>query len=156
MNLRIIQEHQRRLDRLFSRVDELNRNGNEPELVSDLTRYLCVLLSGFIEQSVRTVYAEYARAKATPAIVNFVESELESFQNPKMGKLLDLTGKFSPVWRAELAEKTQGQIREQIDAIVSNRNRIAHGENVGVSYVYLKDYYSSAKKLVDILVEQCA
>ena len=42
--------HKQRLDALFDKVKALD---SEPELISHWSRYLCVLVSGFIEASVR-------------------------------------------------------------------------------------------------------
>jgi hypothetical protein len=57
-------------------------------------------ISGFLENSVRITYAEYARKRADSSVADFVESRLRQFQNPKMGTILDLTGGFKwGAWR---------------------------------------------------------
>ena len=79
---------------------------------------------------------------------------LERFYNPKMEKILNLTGKFNLAWENQLRESTEGELKEAIDSIVANRNRIAHGKDVGISYVIIKKYYANAIKVVEMIENQ--
>ena len=50
---------------------------------------------------------------------------------------------------------TEGGIKAAVNSIVTNRNKIAHGEDVSLGLAGLKDYYKSAKKLVERLEQMC-
>ena len=149
-----ILRYQRELDDLFEKVSSLN---SDPEMQSHWAKYLCVRVSGFLEVAVSTIYKKYAKNKASPFFVNYVERQLSSFQNPKMEKILNITRSFNPKWaediELELSKNTE--IKDSIDSIVEVRNKIAHGENIGITYSKMKGYYKNALKLVNLLEEQC-
>ena len=126
-----ISSNKQRLDNLFKKITAFS---TDTDLQSHWARYLCILVSGFLETSVRIIYREYARKKATPQVANFVEGKLEDFQNPKMEKILQLTGLFSKEWANELRLETEGELKDAVDSIANNRNQIAHGGSVGISY----------------------
>jgi hypothetical protein len=127
----------------------------DPEVQAHWARYLCILVSGFVESSVREVYRQYARNKAAPNVANFVEGRLKGFQNPKMEKILELTRLFSPEWEATLRLAVEGEPKDAVDSIVANRNRIAHGEDVSVSYANIRAYYMSSTKVIQLIEDQC-
>jgi RiboL-PSP-HEPN len=151
MNVEILRQ-KNRLDALFSKNSFFK---DEPEIQSHWARYLCILTSGFLENSVRELYSEYAKSKCAPYVANFVERQISRFQNPDMNKILTLVGSFSQEWEEDLRAKTSGEICDAVNSIVNNRNNIAHGRNVGISYVNVKDYYERILELVDIIEEQC-
>ena len=103
----------------------------------------------------RIIYSEYVKNKSTLQIANFVESQLDEFQNPKMEKILRLTGLFSREWESNLKKDTEGELKDSVDSIVSNRNNIAHGQDVAITYVRIKTYYQNALKVVDLIENQC-
>ena len=147
-----IRRYKQRLDSLFQQIPALSE---DIELQAHWAKYLCVLVSGFMEISVRTIYSQYAREKAEPRVANFVYSQLKSFHNPKMEKILELTKSFSPEWEDNLRNATEGELKDAVDSIVANRNRIAHGEDVGITYVRMHSYYQNIIKTVRLISEQC-
>lgn len=146
-----IRRYRDRLDYLFNQVSSLP----DLELQAHWSRYLCVLVSGFLETSIRAIYADYASKKSAPFVANFVQDKLEYFQNPSMAKILDLVQSFNPQWADDLRIRTDGEIRDAINSIVNVRNGIAHGENVGISYAIIRDYYQNAITLIDLIDQQC-
>lgn len=86
-------QNKQRLDALFSQVASF---ASDIELQSHWARYLCILVSAFIETSLLAIYTEYANRRAQPDVASFVRSRLKGFQNPYMNKILDLTGAFNP------------------------------------------------------------
>jgi len=151
MSLVEIARQRRRLDDLFQKA----KNLADPEIQSHWSRYLCVLVSGFLENSVRITYTEYARKRADVSVADFVESRLRQFQNPKMGSILELAGGFSQEWRQRLERDTSGQLGESVNSIVGNRHKIAHGESVGLTLHTLTQYYGDALRVVDLLRLRC-
>lgn len=149
---RQVHAYKQRLDNLFKKIESFQ--GDE-ELRAALARHLCVLVSGFLEVSVREIYGEYAQNKAAENVANYVTAELKSFQNPKMEKILNLTQSFSPNWKDNLEKATEGEIKDSVDSIVANRNIIAHGRSVGITIGNIKRYYKNAVKLVGLIETQC-
>jgi hypothetical protein len=118
-------------------------------------RYLCVLTSGLLESSVRILFAQYARTVSHANVARFVDEELERFQSAKMANILGLAREFSEAWADQLESDTVGERKDAVDSIVANRHLIAHGEDVGISYVRMKDYYRSAVEVIDLLRVWC-
>jgi len=150
-NIEIVR-YQQRLDRLFKQIADFSEN---IKLQSDWAKYLCVLVSGYLETSVRLTYSQYAKEKAAPYVANFVEGKLKRFQNPNMANILELTRLFSPEWEKSLKKITEGELKDAVDSIVINRHKIAHGESVGITYIRIKNYYKNAIKVVEIINNQC-
>lgn len=144
--------YKQRLDNLFKQISAFSGN---IELQSQWARYLCILVSGFLETAICAIYGEFARKTASPYVANFVKCELDSFQNPKMGKILELTRAFNPLWADELETATEGELKDAVDSIVANRNQIAHGRDVGITYTRIKNYYEDAIKVVDLVEKMC-
>ena len=145
--------YQKRLENLFRQIGLLTDN---LELQSHGARYLCVLVSGFLEISIRSVYAAYAKDNSSPNVANFVESHLERLQNPNMERIASLVGSFSPQWESDLRIATEGDLKDAVDSIVANRNKIAHGEDVGITYARVQDYYRRIVRVLEYVERQCA
>ena len=153
MKNREIISNKQKLDHLFKKITAFSE---DTDLQSHWARYLCILVSGFLETSVRIIYREYAKSKATPQVANFVVGKLEDFQNPKMEKILQLTGLFSTDWANELRLETDGELKDAVDSIANNRNQIAHGGSVGISYSQIQSYYERAIKVIELIENQCS
>lgn len=151
-NKEVVRARQR-LDDLFERVSSLS---GDPELQSHWARYLCVLASGFIENSMRQILGEYARTKAHPRVLSYVDQQLRRFQNPNMEAILQLIGAFDPVWRSEVKDATEGEVSAAINSIVTNRHGIAHGRTIGMSYVDMRQYYLNSVKLLELIDSKCS
>lgn len=152
MSIRQGYQYKIQLDHLFEYAKSLS---GEPERQSDWSKYLCVLVSGFLEVSIREIYSVYAVTKASPLVANFVEDHLREFQNPKMDKIVVLTRRFSPKWADSLEKATLGELKDAVDTIVANRHKIVHGESVGISYVRISNYYKNVNKVLDLIRAQC-
>ncbi len=147
-----IVREQQYLDNLFAKISQIQRiSPDDIDLQAHWARYLCIVVSGFLENSISTIYIEYAKKKATPQIVNFVEKKLEKFQNPRMEKIFQLMASFDEEWGKQLRIRTEGEIKDAVNSIVDLRNRIAHGKFVNTTYITIKNYYQSSKKLLDVI-----
>ena len=140
-----------RLDQLFKAARTLT----DLEIQSHWSRYLCVLVSGFLENSVELCLTEYSRRGSNQAVSNFVSFKLRGFQNPKMGSIVELFGAFNPEWRTQIETATQGKLSDSINSIVGNRHKIAHGESVSLSLGALASYYEDATLVVELLQRTC-
>ena len=152
MKSQAVKQHKQRLDHIFLQVSAFS---SAPELKSHWARYLCVLVSGFVETSIQTIFSEYAKKRSSPEVASYVESRLKRFQNPSMQRIINLIGEFNPVWRESFEMATDGEPKDAINSIVANRNNIAHGESVGITYSRIQQYYENAIKVVDLIDDQC-
>ena len=141
-----------RLDATFNRVKGV---GGDAELQSDFARYLCVLVSGYIEQAVVELVLEHARGKGAPTLQRFVEQKTKNFTNANASRVQDLLGSFDPAWRQELGKFLDDEAKDAINSIVSLRNTIAHGGSVGLTYYRINAYYRQAQHVIDQVATLC-
>jgi hypothetical protein len=73
-----------------------------------------------------------------------------------MQDIIELAGMFNSRWGEMLEQGSQGELKDAVDSVMANRNQIAHGENVGISYVRIKEYYNSILKLIDFVESNCS
>jgi len=123
-----------RLDATFQRVAGI---GSDLELQSDFARYLCVLVSGYLERAVAELVLEYARRSGSPSLQRFVELNTRRFTNANAERLQNLLGSFDPDWRQTLESFLVDELKDAVDSIVNLRNTIAHGGSVGLT---VRDY----------------
>lgn len=151
------------LDDLFAQIKFFQGNAqvktsgkDNLELQAHWAKYLCVLISGFIETSVREIFIKYSSEKPSPDISQYVRTTLRDFQNPNMERIVQLTRSFNSEWADELKARTEGELKDAIDSVVDNRHHIAHGRSVGLSYSRIREYYQNVVKVVELLDAQCS
>ena len=141
-----------RLDATFSRVAKIN---GDLELQSDFARYLCVLVSGYLETAVKELVLEHARRVGGPSLQRFVEQRTRRFTNANAQRLQDLLGSFDSDWRIALESLLVDEFKDAVDSIVDLKNKIAHGGSVGVTYQRVSDYYACVQKVVEQIADLC-
>lgn len=138
-----------KLDATFTRIGSLSTG--DLEVHSDFARYLCVLVSGFVETALSELAAEHCRKRSAPTVSNYAQSQLARLQNVKTERLLQLMGSFDPKMRVEIETFIDGPRKDALDSVVDLRNKIAHGESVGVTYIRIKDYYKRISEIIDFV-----
>lgn len=139
-----------RLDATFKRIHAASL---ESELLSDFSRYLCILVSGFLEKAIYELVLEHARKNGAPSLQKFVDQRTKRFTNATSGKIIDLLGEFNSEWGGQFEAYAGGELKDGINAVVDLRNNIAHGGSVGITYRTISDYYGRVKKVVDYLAD---
>ncbi len=152
MSVYTVAAHKSRIDAAFARAAGVT----DLQTQADMSRYLCILVSGFMEQATRHIYGEYARARSSPQVARYVERQLDRFMNANASKLCQITGSFDGQWGQDLEDYLAGQRKDALDSIVANRHQIAHGGDVGLTYTRMKNYYDAVKDIVAYLEVQCA
>lgn len=145
MMSRSLHEVTARLDRVFQMSDKID----DDEAKAHLARYLCVLTSGYLEEVIKILIQDYVAAQASPTVANHVSSTTSNLTNLNSEKIGQLLNSFSSKWRDEFDNGLSEEEKAAIDSVVANRHLIAHGRNVGVSYVHIKDWHKDIKRVVD-------
>ncbi len=152
MSVYTVAAHRSRIDAVFARAAGVT----DGQTQADMSRYLCVLVSGFMEQATRHIYGECARVRSSPQVARYVERQLDGFMNANASKLCQITGAFDGKWGQDLEYYLAGQRKDALDSIIANRHQIAHGRDVGLTYIRMKSYYGEVKGIVAYLEAQCA
>jgi len=110
-----------RLDATFLRVSRLPHD--DLEVRSDLARYLCILVSGFIENAVAVLATAYCRDRSQQPVGNYAGSQLGRLQNLNSEGLGQVVGAFERSWRDELIGFLEGPRKDALDSVLSLRTR---------------------------------
>jgi hypothetical protein len=124
------------------------------EIQSDFARYLCVLVSGYLEKAISELLLEHARKNGSPTLQRFVDKKTRRFANANWEKLLILLGTFDPEWRRNL-DSLASEHKDAVDSVVRLRNIIAHGGMVGVTYQRIAEYYVKVQHVVERIAVLC-
>jgi hypothetical protein len=145
--------HIQKIDILFGKISSIS----DPKDQSEWSKYLCVLVSGFIEESVRVLLEQHCKACAALKIQNFVISKLGDLTNCKTNKINSVLCQFSPDWAREFMEgigeksRVADEIKNSVDSVIANRHQIAHGKSVGMTYATISKHYKSVKIAIKVL-----
>lgn len=142
------------LDATFQRIKTLQA-GADLEVQSDFARYLCVLVSGYLEKSVSELVLEHARKNGSPTLQRFVERQTRRFADANWERLLTLLASFDPDWRQSLDSGLTSQHKDAVNSVVGLKNTIAHGGMVGVTYQRIKDYYAKVQDVIEHIATLC-
>lgn len=157
-----------KIKQLISRVDKLiekSESLRDDEDKSEWAKYLCILISGILEVSIKELTRNFTDKKANPKIKNFVEYKIKDITNCRISKISTILASFDnkndKSWKElfkqklnELGIEEEKKIGDHINSLISQRNIIAHG-NTGsnITMTNIREYYLSVLKVVEILHE---
>lgn len=148
-----VHQLRQRLKGAFERADQLPVDSLE--LRSDFARYLCVLLSGYVELALAALTVEHARKNGGPSLVRFVDVKTRRFANANAQRITELLGSFSTDWRTTLESFVVDERKAALDSLVSLRNRIAHGQSVDLTLSRVRDYFTEIQRVVEMVADLC-
>lgn len=132
------------------------RNLDAFEMQAHWSRYVCVLVAGFLENAHLELFGRYARSCSSPDVGRYVEATLKRIRNPKAGRFLETARAFNPAWEPPLKEFLEDNGRKDaIDSVMANRHLIAHGKDCDISLVRVTDYLSKCVEVLDFIEAQC-
>jgi len=137
------------LDNLFEKVSKLE----EDEIKSHLAKYLCIQASGYLENVIKELVAEYHTGTCSKSTANFVTLKVRHFTNINSAKLSEFLNSFNDEWENQFKAKVSQQSLSSLSSIISQRNQIAHGDSnlSNLSYKTMVQYYTDLKEIVKIL-----
>jgi hypothetical protein len=129
--------------------------GSDSEVKAHWAKYVCVLVSGYIEQSVKEILLEHAESKSSPRIVSYVTRTWPSSKNMACTAISEILQHFDVDWQKSFDDwSSKDERKKEINEIISWRNNIAHGKesstnNVTINSVGIK--FNTACSLIDFL-----
>lgn len=154
MNNRELSSQLQRLREIFNKTNAACRDNFE--MKSHWAKYLCVLIAGFLENSLKVIYGEFVRMAASKPVADYANSMLSRIQNPNATMFIQTARRFKPDWATELdAFVDSNGRREAINSIMKNRHEIAHGKYSGITMAQIKDYLDKAVEVIDFIESQC-
>jgi hypothetical protein len=148
-----VERLKQKLDATFGRA--LGVQG-DAELLSDFARYLCVLVAGFLEQSMQELILEYSRNSASTAVQRYVESQIRRFTNVNAERLVQLLGSFNQDWQVNLKDYLVDERKDAVNSVLDLRHAISHGRYAGgITMARIRGHYDQIKKVVDRVADVC-
>ena len=149
MTLHSVQQHRDRLQAVFDLASGMVPG--EP-LQAHVVQYLCVRVQGLLEQSIQLIYFEHARTRSQPSVASYVGKALKRLpRNLSWDELCQLAGRFDPGWETQLRDFMKQEHKDAIRSVLTNRNKIAHGESVSLGLHQLKDWNARITDVVDYI-----
>jgi len=142
-----------RLDSVFAMTRLLPLD--DLEIRAHWARYLCVLTSGFLEESLRLILEEFGKKMAHPSVARYMNSSLQGISGVNDERLRQLIGSFSDEWRTAYERDLQDRYKAHLDSLVANRHQIAHGRWVGISIQRITEYYRSVIAVIEWVHDSC-
>lgn len=152
-------DRQKSLAKLFAQAYTLESNDEiELEVKAGFVSFLCLRTYAEFEISIVDIMRNFVRTTQNDArVAHFVDSQLQSKsrRNLKHNELLSLVGRFSEDWKQDIRASTHGELKDSLDSLVSQRNKIAHGEATFISLRDLKKYYDDTNRIITLVQEKC-
>lgn len=141
---------ERKINSYFGKVKILQKKTDtDLEVVSDLTKYLCIIVSGYYEKSFYYILVNHCNTKSAGNISRYISITLSRVTNLSMVKTVKIMEKFDVGWRDKITgNQRYDEYKAALDTLVSQRNRIAHGEESNISIAMLEAYYNSCHDLL--------
>lgn len=123
-------------------------SGDGDFIQSQLVRYGCLLACAAIEQALIESIANYGGRVGDERVKHFISEILKTGRNPQPEYIRDTMGRLETIWGQQIFAYIETEIGlDKIRSIVSNRNKIAHGEAVSMGVRSLMDWTPAARKL---------
>lgn len=134
----------------------------EHELIGEMqtqahwAKYVCVLVSGYLEQSVKEILLAHSAGKSAPRVSRYVERSWPISRNMSCANILEILNHFDEDWASKFDKwlKDEEERKGAINNLVSWRNNIAHGNEANTTGVTINSVTRSFKHacaLVDLL-----
>lgn len=149
MRLRRLELQEQKLDNLFAEVAKMD----ETEMKAHLAKYLCVQASGYLENVIKELVAEYHDKTCKKETEKFINDKLKSFTNVDEKKIETLLTSFNTEWFKIFSSSVSEQQTQSLNNIVGQRHLIAHGKegDSNISFYYMVQYYNDLKDIVKVL-----
>lgn len=150
-------ELKKQLQRIKWLIDQTAISSMEQlEIQAHWGQYLCILVSGFLENAIGEIYSEYAKQASSEPVAKYVSNVVMHIRNPKAQKFVDTAKGFKGEWGDNLESYLSNEGRkEAIDGIMANRHLIAHGQSSGITVTRVKIYLERCVEVIEYLEKQC-
>lgn len=142
-----------------ARLEELaKKTPDEPEEQADWAKYLSVLVSGYLEQSLKEILLEFAGRHNASRLHQYITGTWPESRNMKTTNIREILNHFDPNWAMGFDGwiANGGQYKSELNSLISSRNDIAHGKEANTTNVTLRstrNRLSIAFELVEFLDE---
>ncbi|MFG1640803.1 HEPN domain-containing protein [Amycolatopsis sp. NPDC049252] len=145
-------EVERRRKKSLSVISAIDGKGLDAELLSHYSRYLCVLISGYAEQSVKELAGYYCKKRSADPVHKYARGQLSLLRNIDLEKLRKLIQAFNTVWWDQLDRDFNDELQAFV-SVASTRNSISHGGDTGITLATARQYFEQISVVLSKLCE---
>ena len=112
------------------------------------TRYLCVMVAGFLENSYHALWRDYLDNTDRRAV------HLRRVLNPKASAFVKRAMDYNQTWTNELQVYMSPERETAIDSIMNQRHLIAHGDASSITMSQIAEYLPRCIAVVEFIEEK--
>lgn len=147
-----LKNEQNQIDKIIS---QLGTYAGDPYFEALLVYYLCIRISGFLENCIRIYFLEYSNLKCKEYVKTYMENRLKRFPNPTWNEIVKLIKDFNETWVVNLKKSVTPQWLSSLESINNNRNNIAHGGTSSITLRELITYYKDVICIIETIENVC-
>ncbi|NQS96979.1 MAG: hypothetical protein HQ591_00845 [candidate division Zixibacteria bacterium] len=126
-----------------------------PEIETYFTIYLLILSSAAFDQEISKIVLTRVQLARDPSLLSFVEAYLnDHITNPNTKVIKErILKKFGPFYIEKFKEESSKNpiIENSYNSIITNRNEVAHGGDLKITFTEFVNYYEKAHTILDVL-----
>jgi RiboL-PSP-HEPN len=133
-------------------------SGSSPHSINPfLTKYALIRACGAIEQSFKTVVADFCAKRSKKQLKRFLELRVrDSSMNPSFGNIIKLLKDFDESWAVTLkaslaASPDKETFMLSLQSLVDARNDFSHGGNPSTTIGDVLTYFSHSRVIIELL-----
>lgn len=113
-----------------------------------LAKFLAVYICGVYEEAIECIMNERIDALGSVEMDKFFTAYVKSrFRNPDIGNVNGLLGQFNDAWKAKINALPMST-KTAFDNILSNKNKVAHGQPCGATLREVLTDYKRSKRVI--------
>ena len=127
----------------------------EIELQSHWAKYLCILVAGFVENTLQILYSDYVLRSTLTPVARFAVGVIRSIQNPRPKRFVEVASGFKEEWGTQLEAFLDLDGRgDAFNSVMQARHQIAHGKNSDISLARVSDYFEKIVQVANFVERQ--
>lgn len=147
MMLKSVESGIQSVDELISKSDHFRRT-DDVEVLGHWARYLCLAVASNIDNCIISIFTEYSRINGDDRIRSFVSRRLSRVSNFRPRKIVEIHRDFGTDWEDRVKKFLNREMRNSINSIFINRNKIAHGESANVSVDMVCSWFEYSQEMI--------
>lgn len=135
----------------------VNDLGPFSNVVPYLTKYSIVKACGTIENSYKTIIADFGEHQQTSQVKKFITAKVRSSSsNPNLENICRTLKDFDDLWYSSFKSKLKdypdsARLKSSLHSLVAARNDFAHGGNPTISFGDIYRYFIDSVAIIEIL-----
>jgi hypothetical protein len=126
----------------------------DPELQSDLAKYLCILTCGFLEEAIERTVLDYCTQVGDARLLSYIHGEMDRFRNPSRHEITGLLGRLDASWKSRIQVLfANNEYADALDGLLNVRHAIVHGQTATTTVTEAQAYFGRVRIIARFLLD---